>query len=294
MRRDGSARRGVGLSPPTRGSPVREGLQPRRLRSIPAHTGKPGSTCWTRRPTTVYPRPHGEAYTDTDADGGMEGLSPPTRGSREGGRGGRLPLGSIPAHTGKPTPSTTTARMRRVYPRPHGEAAVLADDRRTAQGLSPPTRGSRFRRRPARRRTGSIPAHTGKPLAARRRARLATVYPRPHGEASGNGWLAVVWHGLSPPTRGSLKIVRFMTSPEGSIPAHTGKPFPAGRRTSTRAVYPRPHGEADLPQAPPTEDCGLSPPTRGSPAGWHRPASLRGSIPAHTGKPRRKAFTDMA
>ena len=91
-----------GLSPPTRGSLA---VHPRLARldgSIPAHTGKP--ITWPRVAswTAVYPRPHGEASCVCVLNVLVEGLSPPTRGSRVGQPGRERVHGSIPAHTGKP------------------------------------------------------------------------------------------------------------------------------------------------------------------------------------------------
>ena len=193
----------VGLSPPTRGSLLGH-LEIRLLRrSIPAHTGKPASRSGPTPTAEVYPRPHGEAAVRCDQEHGLRGLSPPTRGSRPGGRVPVAGHGSIPAHTGKPPRSVTATRPTRVYPRPHGEALLAACSIRPRRGLSPPTRGSRLssRRVPCQER--SIPAHTGKPAARWSVGWAAAVYPRPHGEAESPTPPLPPFAGLSPPTRGS-------------------------------------------------------------------------------------------
>ena len=213
------------------------------------------------------------------------GLSPPTRGSRDLGAGGVVVDRSIPAHTGKPLTRRTASTSIRVYPRPHGEALQEVRQEVEAEGLSPPTRGSRASRRRRAAASGSIPAHTGKPD---RRAPLygsGRVYPRPHGEAPCRRARSTRRNGLSPPTRGSQGRAHRYAARVGSIPAHTGKPRPRGVAPRPARVYPRPHGEATVSaQMPPTHP-GLSPPTRGSPRMDLAARVHPGSIPAHTGKP---------
>ena len=57
--------------------------------------------------------------------------------------------GSIPAHTGKPAAPWRALRVRSVYPRTHGEAAVNGLCYPKAMGLSPHTRGSRMINEPS-------------------------------------------------------------------------------------------------------------------------------------------------
>ena len=192
---------------------------------------------------------------------------------------------SIPAHTGKPCPSTTAPQSKKVYPRPHGEATGIATRRQSVDGLSPPTRGSRRRGGPGRRRGGSIPAHTGKPRPVPQSNRRRAVYPRPHGEADQQPRHVAQVCGLSPPTRGSREETLLRPSAFWSIPAHTGKPCAVTGPPVAAWVYPRPHGEALYAKGFSRVGCGLSPPTRGSRgARAGRDDRLR-SIPAHTGKP---------
>ena len=257
-----------GLSPPTRGSLARDWLARRRAGSIPAHTGKPDAHEAAGWPSWVYPRPHGEAMAKEAGLSPAMGLSPPTRGSRDRPTGARGLAGSIPAHTGKPTPGRPQRKQTPVYPRPHGEAPSSRGAGTGPQGLSPPTRGSLGR--PVRDPVdaGSIPAHTGKPSQRPSRARRWRVYPRPHGEAWRIHAHALHFHGLSPPTRGSPAPERACHRHEGSIPAHTGKPSCRARRFASARVYPRPHGEAVFTKDGSGTVVGLSPPTRGKPRMW--------------------------
>ena len=193
----------MGLSPPTRGSRPGAGGLARRQGSIPAHTGKPGTSAPTRASRRVYPRPHGEAPKGKHSAKPVEGLSPPTRGSHIHGLPGRECDRSIPAHTGKPRARTSIRPCAWVYPRPHGEALVVDAHQPPRTGLSPPTRGSRPAARVRSVCPGSIPAHTGKPLRRSAPATSAWVYPRPHGEAAVVDSFIGSAPGLSPPTRGS-------------------------------------------------------------------------------------------
>ena len=238
-----------------------------------------------RASARVYPRPHGEADTDGNETWDVSGLSPPTRGSL-GGRGDdERRSGSIPAHTGKPSARRRKGTATTVYPRPHGEATLRRYGAKDVVGLSPPTRGSLGDRLEHRPVLGSIPAHTGKPPPGSRRRTQSVVYPRPHGEALFGYPVRINQAGLSPPTRGSRYAVGDGVVPERSIPAHTGKPPLRSRDARSRAVYPRPHGEAL--EAVGNLRCarGLSPPTRGSPFALCPSSHTSGSIPAHTGKP---------
>ena len=214
------------------------------------------------------------------------GLSPPTRGSLPHRGSGRRGRGSIPAHTGKPGRGNVRMWSSRVYPRPHGEAFLGGRGGRLGGGLSPPTRGSRrgHGRQPGN--PGSIPAHTGKPFGPLGGRAAAGVYPRPHGEAHQEGGRLVAVLGLSPPTRGSRCSANGSAMCSRSIPAHTGKPAVSGGNFGDGRVYPRPHGEACGDRQDAEDAAGLSPPTRGSLEAAALRRRLRGSIPAHTGKPR--------
>ena len=274
-----------GLSPPTRGSRQAVNVDARKLGSIPAHTGKPSPGSGVPGARRVYPRPHGEAFVFPASPSPLGGLSPPTRGSLCWWAHRCARQRSIPAHTGKPSRSRSAVPRARVYPRPHGEAGLGRLRAMTANGLSPPTRGSRPEGGRVGRRDGSIPAHTGKP---RRRAGIlppGRVYPRPHGEAEGGEVQAGGVRGLSPPTRGSRCGEQRTARLHGSIPAHTGKPAARGSAPTRCGVYPRPHGEARRRSPRPRPRAGLSPPTRGSLARQLSLGFPPGSIPAHTGKP---------
>ena len=241
-----------GLSPPTRGSPLRCRDGGVVHGSIPAHAGEPARTssrpatsdCGLSPPTRGshlgHPRPRGGAFDHRIAHAGEPegrawvGLSPPTRGSPIRAQGGkhRRRAGSIPAHAGEPVTSCSASAM-------------------PIRGLSPPTRGShREPRWPERR---SIPPT---------RSSAIGVYPRPRGGARARDHVTRAVHQRVYRPRGGAF--------DGSIPAHAGEPRCQSGGSRGRAIRP----------GRPTRGS-LSPPTRGSRV--RRPRSVRGvqgSIPA--------------
>ncbi len=253
-----------GLSPPTRGS-LRDGGVHRGVPgSIPAHAGEPVGIRDERFLPGVYPRPRGGAIASWREAHASQGLSPPTRGSRDALGNGRANVRSIPAHAGEPVTRGSRSGCSRVYPRPRGGAIFVEGDVKRAKGLSPPTRGSHCPHAFLLESGGSIPAHAGEPRTTGPPGARSRVYPRPRGGAclatvSGDGT-----EGLSPPTRGSRSALPASVRPRGSIPAHAGEPPAGTKMASPRKVYPRPRGGADICRSGPHALHGLSPPTRGS------------------------------
>ena len=236
-------RRG-GLSPPTRGSHCLDIRRGRPPRSIPAHAGEPRAPAVASCPSAVYPRPRGGAFLTRLQIVGSRGLSPPTRGSPVHPRGSRCHPRSIPAHAGEPLGEVAAREQGWVYPRPRGGAETgppgsdyncgLSPPTRGSRvaicpsnwnpGSIPPTRGSRVAICPSNWNPGSIPAHAGEPSHRSTGGFLATVYPRPRGGAPACPPSVLHLHGLSPPTRGSPRVIGAPTQPLRSIPAHAGEP----------------------------------------------------------------------
>ena len=135
----------------------------------------------------------------------VRGLSPHTRGNHVSHPYPPFSIGSIPAHTGKPPRARSCRRDKPVYPRTHGETTI-------AQNVSASI-------------GGSIPAHTGKPSARPGYQRRSQVYPRTHGETIREAAMSQYSRGLSPHTRGNLQVAMDILDNQGSIPAHTGKPY---------------------------------------------------------------------
>ena len=193
-----------GLSPHTRGSPLRCGLLVRPAGSIPAHAGEPFSFSFYILPFRVYPRTRGGALTSRTPVMLSAGLSPHTRGSHLGPRTGRVLHRSIPAHAGEPRTGRCISGSRTVYPRTRGGAKDARFPWSGRLGLSPHTRGSPSIWTSGIARTGSIPAHAGEPPTDRDNPRSPEVYPRTRGGADLPDGAEKLDKGLSPHTRGSL------------------------------------------------------------------------------------------
>ena len=133
--------------------------------------------------------------------------------------------------------------------------------------------------------TRSIPAHAGEPRGCNAPQPLAPVYPRPRGGAISFLVRRHPSSGLSPPTRGSHVVLRGVLQLSRSIPAHAGEPADTARRLPGSRVYPRPRGGAAPTVSIDSVADGLSPPTRGSLAGFAPFDGPLRSIPAHAGEP---------
>ncbi len=155
----------------------------------------------------------------------------------------------------------------------------------TWHGLSPPARGSLFRRDIGYRYIGSIPARAGEPLRSVVTLNLSKVYPRPRGGAGHQSRRGGGWCGLSPPARGSHILRALAEGARRSIPARAGEPRHQYAILSLSEVYPRPRGGAVHTLLSRLYHEGLSPPARGSHRTRQRCSALARSIPARAGEP---------
>ena len=215
---------GVGLSPPTRGSPRDHSTPGGFDGSIPAHAGEPPPARRAAPCPGVYPRPRGGAISVSSSSRTGTGLSPPTRGSLGEGEPAHLDHGSIPAHAGEPQSEDCCVSLSRVYPRPRGGAPAPDPDFMILDGLSPPTRGSLIGEQADLHLQRSIPAHAGEPAGRADPGHFSPVYPRPRGGARVRLAGGTYREGLSPPTRGSPQGFDSGAGHGGSIPAHAGEP----------------------------------------------------------------------
>ena len=274
-----------GLSPYTRGNRYNRMQGTCFTRSIPVHTGKPNVRIRRRQQERVYPRTHGETEYFRDPTASEKGLSPYTRGNPSWSASSRPHEGSIPVHTGKPTPSVGTFPVSTVYPRTHGETPDVCFCLGKVLGLSPYTRGNLRHRPPSRWSLWSIPVHTGKPYPVCDSPSSYWVYPRTHGETLTISSLDSHEWGLSPYTRGNLRLLPFLCLRVRSIPVHTGKPLLVVSIFTLFTVYPRTHGETYAEGNTRGLHDGLSPYTRGNHFRNRCRRTGRRSIPVHTGKP---------
>ena len=231
-----------GLSPPTRGNPYpNRGFHLERG-SIPAHAGEPPRRRTPADRRRVYPRPRGGTRIDRNCSHEREGLSPPTRGNLlvEGEKAAAR--GSIPAHAGEPSSLDAPRRPSTVYPRPRGGTRFGERQLESVSGLSPPTRGNLYAVRASRTSPRSIPAHAGEPRSLSPPRLRSRVYPRPRGGTRHYPIEVLRRPGLSPPTRGNLRLRRVRRVVRRSIPAHAGEPAYGADAADPAAVYPRPRG----------------------------------------------------
>ena len=111
------------------------------------------------------------------------------------------------------------------------------------------------------------------------------VYPRLRGGSRFNPNLAAYLCGLSPPTRGIHRRPLVVADARGSIPAYAGDPFVLPDVAKYEPVYPRLRGGSTGRGTRTTSPHGLSPPTRGIPAGAIDGGGSDRSIPAYAGDP---------
>ena len=149
-------------------------------------------------------------------------------------------------------------------------------------------RGNRGRADSEADRSGSIPAHAGKPYVMPGLYYLPWVYPRPCGETKLLRCRSHRGRGLSPPMRGNLDRIDGNEGDHGSIPAHAGKPWCRAPPPGSPRVYPRPCGETTSALGSTVLGWGLSPPMRGNHNWTVIVSGYTGSIPAHAGKPTRE------
>ncbi len=216
---------------------------------------------------------------------GVDGLSPPARGSRRPPRRCPTPPGPIPARAGEPRTTRGPLPRTWAYPRPRGGARSRFPPRSVVAGLSPPARGSRGHQVGVGRHRGPIPARAGEPEDIAGGAVVRTAYPRPRGGAKASPSMRSISEGLSPPARGSPahSVVRRAAAPP--IPARAGEPPESSPRARERRAYPRPRGGATSSTRWPAPAAGLSPPARGSHDRDLGLGSYLRPIPARAGEP---------
>ena len=193
----------TGLSPRVRGNLYQLLVLDRGLGSIPACAGEPIQTSCNDPVTWVYPRVCGGTSVLQRFLQRSFGLSPRVRGNPYVIVRHPASLRSIPACAGEPQRQPLPSRLPRVYPRVCGGTTGVVRNTIHVRGLSPRVRGNPRSTRSWWRRTRSIPACAGEPLAAALGQFLRTVYPRVCGGTAMSKGTAQIVHGLSPRVRGN-------------------------------------------------------------------------------------------
>ena len=193
-------------------------------------------------------------------------------------------MGLIPAHAGKTHRSRSAARRPRAHPRSRGENLTVTEERATAWGSSPLTRGKPSRCGLHRLCRGLIPAHAGKTELFEVGERPPWAHPRSRGENSTRRELTRPSRGSSPLTRGKLGHCAIDCHVSRLIPAHAGKTSESWKRLNLPQAHPRSRGENAPGRRRRKRARGSSPLTRGKRArSIQRRNSVR-LIPAHAGK----------
>ena len=232
----------VGLSPPTRGIRCQAAGWRDRRRSIPAYAGDPGRRGQGAVQGQVYPRLRGGSRGVMPLPELGMGLSPPTRGIPRPRSAPKGHARSIPAYAGDPLAPVFTISGARVYPRLRGGSPESVTREIYGSGLSPPTRGIHRWAVLIPLCYRSIPAYAGDPTKPEEATEWATVYPRLRGGSIRNSRAAVLYVGLSPPTRGIRMQAQCRPLGYGSIPAYAGDPNDALGDKGVWRVYPRLRG----------------------------------------------------
>ena len=221
------------------------------------------------------------------------GSSPLTRGkpTRRESRPARTWL--IPAHAGKTAAATACSKSWGAHPRSRGENIQSAFGPTFSRGSSPLTRGKRAGLTCANPAARLIPAHAGKTATRHTAPRSPTAHPRSRGENERPSPENQAPAGSSPLTRGKLGLCIHRDLLPGLIPAHAGKTGCAQPCPSGAPAHPRSRGEnAPMVSVLPFSQ-GSSPLTRGKP-GHHRLLRREsGLIPAHAGKTKPYARTQL-
>ncbi len=253
----------LGLSPPVRGTDLRDELLVENPRFIPACAGNSNTTCRNLSWATVYPRLCGEQITRA-----------PRRGTR---------FGFIPACAGNRAIYRRQRGEFPVYPRLCGEQEQQMTPHQALSGLSPPVRGTAGCLWAGMKSLRFIPACAGNSGWHRRPTDPRPVYPRLCGEQAISLVARFGTNGLSPPVRGTgRRGIRHQCTPR-FIPACAGNSRPKTLPARPPEVYPRLCGEQPLMDTLPAGTRGLSPPVRGTGQGRGVEASARRFIPACAG-----------
>ena len=154
----------LGLSPLTRGNPLRCSSISALPGPIPAHAGQPGPFTLGAILWRAYPRSRGATSIAATASICGTGLSPLTRGNLRAIRPLSWFVRPIPAHAGQPGAAGCQWCAARAYPRSRGATSTPKAVGWNERGLSPLTRGNRALSFLDCARFRPIPAHAGQPL----------------------------------------------------------------------------------------------------------------------------------
>ena len=171
-----------GSSPLTRGKQRSWAGRACRLRLIPAHAGKTRNARILGNKLGAHPRSRGENRRPRRGSLGRGGSSPLTRGKPPPTGSRTSPMGLIPAHAGKTSPSRQWRNRAWAHPRSRGENLASYAATIAAMGSSPLTRGKPPESAEVHTWIRLIPAHAGKTRPSRMPVMEVRAHPRSRGE----------------------------------------------------------------------------------------------------------------
>ena len=261
-----SARRSasIGSSPRSRGTlpPYEEEKMINRF--IPALAGNTMSETARSISRSVHPRARGEHREAQRVQGLSEGSSPRSRGTPATpgapGADGRF----IPALAGNTRGAARAAGVRPVHPRARGEHDFATSEKKSADGSSPRSRGTRASAPPCPAAWGFIPALAGNTRKGRRWSFWLSVHPRARGEHMVSEQFRICLGGSSPRSRGTHPRFRGWVARRRFIPALAGNTAASAAFHAPHTVHPRARGEHAPVFAPRSLRNGSSPRSRGT------------------------------
>ena len=131
----------------------------------------------------------------------------------------------------------------RAHPRSRGENVVSLGRGGESPGSSPLTRGKHGVVVHLSGNDGLIPAHAGKTRRRQTDEEEAEAHPRSRGENNGGAPFTWAASGSSPLTRGKHRVLVYLGSGDGLIPAHAGKTSRLPWIRASRRAHPRSRGE---------------------------------------------------
>ena len=144
----------------------------------------------------------------------LDGSSPLARGTQDLDRLGYVADRFIPAYAGNSYERKKVTEYTSVHPRLRGEllwSKIISNN------------AVRF-----------IPAYAGNSISIRRKRKDSTVHPRLRGELSFSRVISKASRGSSPLTRGTLRIVGYLSVIRRFIPAYAGNSEAVSRKYSEK------------------------------------------------------------
>ena len=262
----------AGSSPHTRGTRPWTASSGRKYRFIPAYAGNAYGKLAAGRRLPVHPRIRGERWIGIDAERGLSGSSPHTRGTHVGGGFGVGVARFIPAYAGNAVSTSNIIPLR--------------------CGSSPHTRGTLSIICLDLDRGRFIPAYAGN-AGSRPGARWwRSVHPRIRGERMIAQAAEIDRIGSSPHTRGTRYHFGTSNVVYRFIPAYAGNAQRTMWLKAARSVHPRIRGERSTNYVVKGGKVGSSPHTRGTRCCRGGASDRRRFIPAYAGNAHRLRFAD--